>query len=239
MDSNSYGPFATVVALVLAMAATFSAALAAVSGRYESWRPPDEDLPGRLRNAVLVASLGVVVATYVLIQPTNVIIFVCVGAAMGAAAFFLIPKYSSQLGLHVYKQVEVDGAGQEILDENGVVKIRRRVIGGTEDTLKPSAVQALQEQIAEKPGFTVELLLMGTTPPYNAESLWPRSLIVGVRERLGYLLMGILLLSVCSAIILAFCLQVFLSHSRPGFDLKQLDGKQASPKPMNASTKKS
>ena len=211
ISTAEFGPFAIAVALVVATVSAVKAILFSVSGKYKSWRPPDEGLPGRLMVGIVSLAIISAVGSYIYIKPDNVTSSFLIGAICGLASFFLVPQYQKMARLYL---IEIpDGPST-------------RIIVAGKKLLPKAAKVAKNKWITDK-----KQLLAGAEPPYNVNDIWDESDRTDMATRMSYLLMTVLALSVSSAIILAFCLQVFISQKRPDFDLQKLGSPKNSQKP--------
>lgn len=214
---EKYGPFLTIVALAGTAATTFWTLTRIFGTKYEGWRPPDQGLSGRLLTGVLAVSAGALFAAFMLITPSNKIMFLGLGILILVLFAFLIPLYQGQVNVHFYKK---PAETSKDADGNDYVSKWLTIVGGR--SLLPEAEKRKKES-----NVSNQELFSGTDPePYDEDKLWDRADRQGVQMKMSYLLMGLLTCFNAGIILVLFSAQVYITGVRPGFsseDLKKLE----------------
>lgn len=204
MNLSEYGPFANVVALALALVATFSILLLKAFGRLKRWTWLSAGSPPFVvtaaARAVVVALMA---ATYVAISKSNYGWFSGFAVLSGLLTFGTIARFDWLRKIHVVGVPVVGEHGQQLREENVVV--------GVEANMRPEAREALGNARKSKSGLSLRQFMSGygAQRVNDPESIWDRELLAGISSRLMMLLMLAVLFGVMTLFWSAFVIDVF------------------------------
>jgi hypothetical protein len=208
-DLTRFGPFASVVAVALALVATFAVLLLKQFGRISRWTWLSSGAPSFMVTAAARTLAVVLMAvTYVTINKSNYIWFAVVAVVCGLMGFTMIAIFDRERERHVVQVPEVGPDGKQLVGPGTKGAVRSVVIGLEQDIREPART-ALVEARKSNPSLSVIAFMSGFgIRPYDPEALWDHTLLADIRNRLTVRLMWILLLGVMALFIAAFIVEV-------------------------------
>ena len=210
MELNDYGPFATIVAIIFALAATFSVSLLKMLGNVRQWTwltagPP----PFLVTAGARVLAVAVMAVAYVTIDESTYRYFLAATVLTGVVCLLSVVCFDRLRRLYV---VQVP-----IVNENGGEPsgARASVVIGPEDKLLPEAADSLRSARKRYGGVSLPKFMGGYGTPVNDPlALWPSEILA----RIGNQLTVALLIVILSAVVTAFlaALVIVASTRYPG-----------------------
>ena len=204
LNLSEYGPFANVVAVALALVATFSMLLLKTFGRLKRWTwlaagsPPF--IVTAAARAVVVAFMA---ATYVTITKSNYRSFGMLAILSGVVTFAAIARFDWLRKIHVLAVPLVGKNGEHVGEESVVV--------GLESNMRPQARKALVDARKANGALSLRQFMSGygSQRVNDPEAIWDRELLAGISTRLMLLLMSAVLFGVLALFWSAFVIEVF------------------------------
>jgi hypothetical protein len=198
MDMSKYGVFASVVAASAALAATFSLVLAkAIGGRVAKWTwMLNNTPPFMVTVGVRALAVALIALTFLLIDKDNYRYFVGISVIYGALVCVLLAYFNHLRQLHTYRVPKLTEDGQAATDRDGRAVEETLVIGKEED-MNEEAKKAFADARAGR-GLSLTDFLggYGGTRTNNPESVWTRSRLSAISNRMFLCVMGVLLCAV-------------------------------------------
>ena len=209
MDIGKYGPFANIVALALALVATFSVLLLKMLGRVKQWTWLVSGTPPFLVTAAArMLAVALMAVTYVTINKANFLWFGGAAILAGISGFAAVFRFDHLRRLHIRPIPIVGADGRPMMDKKRRA-LEQNVVIGSEDDMRPEAKAALAEARKTKGGLSVLQFMSGygAQRVNDPEALWDSAILVNISSKLTITLMGILLLSVMTLFWAAFTIQ--------------------------------
>ena len=209
MDPSKYGPFADVVALACALAATFSVLLLKTLGTTKQWTWLSGDSPPFLVTAgARILAVALMAVTYVTIDSSNYIWFGGAAVICGLLGFLSIARFDRMRRQHVVEIPLVGKDGRQLVAPSGNPMYEHVVIGLERD-LNPEAKEAFQAAREARGGLSLVQFMggYGASRVNDPEALWDRTLLANVSNRLTVSLMLIVLFAVMAIFLGAFAIE--------------------------------
>jgi hypothetical protein len=208
MDPSQYGPFANVVALAAALVAVFGVLLLKMLGGLKRWAWLAADSPPFLVAAgARVLAVALMAVTYVTINSSNYRWFGVAAVVSGGLGFISVVRFDRLRKLHVAPVPLVGANGEALQDEHGVPLVTNVVIG-TEQQLRSEAAAALAAA-RKRGGISLRKFMSGYGSPVNdPETLWDRTILAGLGNKLTSSLMHVVILAVMTVFLAAFVIDV-------------------------------
>jgi hypothetical protein len=200
---SKYGPFATIVATALALAAVFSALLLRTLGSVKKWAYlADKPPPFLVTAGPRLLALALMATGYLLINKSNYgwsLAGAVVCACLGAAA---IIYFDRQRQLHVLEIPLVAKDGSQLTTDG--VPQTTNVIIGDENTMLPAARKAL-DKACKRGALSLARFMSGYGEGKlnDPEALWDRSLLAKIGSRITIALMSVILFAVLALFLAA------------------------------------
>jgi hypothetical protein len=197
MAVQDFGVFANVMAVALALAASFASLVPRAIGRFDEWSGLTDNPPSILTLApARVAAVVVMAVAYVTIDDDNLWMF---GGIAGLCALFCIAsvfRFDRLRRIHVAPIPLVSATGEQLKDSNGRV-VEKRVIIGTEEKLRPEVAEDLRKARSTHGGVSLRDFMAGYGSTLNdPASLWDDTYLAGVGSRIARWLTAIVLFGV-------------------------------------------
>jgi hypothetical protein len=208
MDPSKYGPFANVVALAGALVTVFSVLLLKMLGGIKRWTWLASDSPPFLVTAgARIFAVALMAATYIAIDGSNYGWFGAAAVVSGILGFRSVVYFDRLRKLYVVPVPLVGPSGDQLLDKRGA-QLFNNVVIGPEEELRPEAAAALKEA-RQRQGVSLRQFMSGYGSPVNdPESLWDRSCLASIANKLTTSLMYVTLLAVMTVFLAAFVIEV-------------------------------
>jgi hypothetical protein len=178
--SPTFGPLASTMLVVAALAAAWSVTLLKVFGRTSKWTWYVDNTPSQfVTTGPKVVAIVLMAGTFLLVNKANFQIFLGVALLFAIAAFSILMRLDRLRRIHVHVVKEaVAGVGGRVL------------VIGTEENMLPAAEQAFASAKAKEPPLTLVEFMSGygVTGLYNPEAIWPRSHLIGIAHHMAMLL---------------------------------------------------
>ena len=210
MHATDYGPFADVVAIALALVATFSMLLLKMLGRMTRWSWLVSGSPPFLVTAgARVFSVALMAVVYITISKANMSWFAGATVISGFLGMAAIIHFDRLRKLHVLQIPLVGDDGQQPRDGKNN-PVWTNVIIGSESNMLPTARQALDTARTKRGGLTIPEFMKGygSQKVNDPEALWDRELLAKLSNALTVALMSIVLLGVMTLYLAAFLIEV-------------------------------
>jgi hypothetical protein len=210
MDLGKYGPFANIVALALALVATFSVLLLKMLGRVKQWTWLVSGTPPFLvTGAARMLAVALMAVTYVTIDKANYLWFGGAAILSGMFGFVAVFRFDRLRRLHIRSIPMVGADGRPMMDKKRR-PLEQNVVIGSEDDMRSEAKAALAKARRTKGGLSVLQFMSGygAQRVNDPEALWDSALLVNIGSKLTITLMCILLLSVMTVFWAAFTIDV-------------------------------
>src|SRR5579872_109943 len=210
MNLTQYGPFANVVALGLALVATFSVLLLKMLGGIARWSWLASGSPPFLVKAgARVVAVALMAVTYVTISRSNYRYFGGAAVLLGLLGFAAIVRFDRLRKLYVWSIPIVGPDGKPLLDKKKQPS-EQNIVHGLESQLRSEARDALAEARKTKGGISVRQFMSGygAQRVNDPEALSDSALLADISSRLTTTLMLTLLLAVMTLFLSAFVIDV-------------------------------
>ena len=178
-------------------------------GRMTRWTWLASGTPSFLVTAgARVLAVGLMAATYVLIDDTNYLWFAAAAVLAGVTGFIAIASFDRLRRIHIASIPMVGSDGGPLTDKFGKA-IYENVVIGEEADMRPDAKEALQSARKSKGGISLVQFMAG----YGAQkvndpgSIWDSTLLAGISSKLTGRLMLITLTAVMAVFWAAFAIQ--------------------------------
>jgi hypothetical protein len=213
MNLIEYGPITSIITIAAALISVFSLLLLKAIGRVTQWTWLIHETPPFLVTAGARAlSIALIALTFVTINKSNFLIFVIAAVIFGIATIALIGVFDRLRRVHVYNVPEVRADGSPAMDK-GKPLIKALIIG-VQDDMNADAKRAFADARRKHGGLSLTDFIKGygATRVNNPESLWSRSQLAQVGNRLTMCLMGILLCAVMTLYLSASSIEIVQRH---------------------------
>jgi hypothetical protein len=210
VDLTRFGPFAEVVAIALALVATFSMLLLKMFGGVARWTWLGTGAPSFLVTAAArILAIALMAVTYVTISKSNYLWFAAVAVVCGLMGFIAIARFDRLRQRHV-RQIPVVGPdGKQLRDRSGK-PVEQSIVVGLEEDIREPAKTALVDERKKDPSLSLLKFMSGFgRNPYDPEGLWDPTLLADIRSNLTLILMSILLFGVMVLFTSAFIIEIF------------------------------
>lgn len=197
MAAQDFGPFANVVAVALALAATFASLVPRAIGRFTEWSGLADNPPSILTLApARVLAVVVMAVAYVTIDGDNLWIFGGIAGLCAVLCMAAVFRFDRLRRIHVLPIPLVGPDGNPLLDSNGRVT-EKRVIIGEEEQLRSEVAEALRRARLQHHGVSLRNFMAGFGSPVNDPSnLWHDTYLARIGSRISRLLTAIVLFGV-------------------------------------------
>jgi hypothetical protein len=197
MNTQDFGPFATIVAVALALVATFAYLAPRMVGRIQDWtwladNPPTflTMVPARIIAVVVMA------VAYVTINDDTYWIFVALAAIAGILGTLNVFRFDHLRRLHIAEIEQVGPDGQSLRDKHGKTVVKRVIIG-SEEQLRSQAAKDLKAARKKRGGVSLLNFMAGYGNPVNNPSnLWDNSILAKIGSQLTRTLTAVVLFAV-------------------------------------------
>lgn len=211
MNTEDYGPFAEVITIAAALAATFSLLGLKAFGRMKQWSWLVDDSPPFLVTAGARALAVVSIAlTFVLISGTNYRLFGGLAFIVAALAAWLIVRFDRLRKVHIYRVPLLNENGTQVRDDDGGL-LHSNLVIGTEKTMRADAKKALAKARENHGAVSLTDFLggYGGSRTNNPEACWSREELASISSNLTMALMGIVLTTVLALYLAASVVHVY------------------------------
>jgi hypothetical protein len=204
MNTDQYGPFASIVGIACALVATFSLLLLKMLGGMKRWSWLAGGSPSFLiTGGARVMSVALMALTYVTITVTNYRWFAVAAVVTAVIAFICLIVFDRLRQTYVVAVPLVGSDGAALLDSRGREQSVSLVIGG-EKNMREEARLAF-EQARRTAGVSLKKFMSGYgSPPNDPSAIWPDSVLAKIGNYLSTLLMCFVLLTVLTLFLAAF-----------------------------------
>jgi hypothetical protein len=209
VDPERYGPFANIVAIALALTATFSVLLLKTFGRARRWTFLIDESPSFIvTGGIRALTIVFMSAAYLLVDPHNYLTFLGVAALFGVIALVLIARFDLQRRVHVISRPLLADDGSQLHQDGR--KVAENIVIGTEGTMRPQAREDFAAAQRNTHGLSLETFLSGygVKDVYETAAVWDRETLASMANRLSLLLMGAFLSGVLALFLAALCVAV-------------------------------
>ena len=209
MDPERYGPFANIVAIALALTATFSVLLLKTFGRARRWTFLIDDTPSFIvTGGIRALTIVFMAAGYLLVDQHNYLAFLGMAALLGVIALVLIARFDLQRRVHVISRPLLADDGSQLHQDGR--KVAENIVIGTEATMRPQAQEDFVAAQRNAHGLSLETFLSGygVKDVYETAAVWDRETLARIANRLSLLLMGAFLSGVLALFVAALCVAV-------------------------------
>lgn len=206
MDLSKYGPFANVVALALALVATFSVLLLKMLGGVTRWTwLASGSVPFLVTAAARMLAVALMAVTYVTINKSNYLWFGAAAIVAAVFGFAAIIRFDRLRKLHVASIPLVGADGKQLVDKRSR-PLEQNVVIGLESDLRKEAKEALANARKTKGGLSLRQFMSGygAQRVNDPEALWDSQLLVKISSTLTTTLMYIVLFAVMTLFWAAF-----------------------------------
>lgn len=210
MDLHRYGPFANVVAIASALAATFSIFLLKTVGTVARWTWLGSGAPSFLVTAAArFLAVALMAITYVTISKSNYLWFGGGAVLYGLVGFIAIIIFERLRQRHVVLIPMVDMGGGPLLDRKNR-PVQQNVVVGLESDIREDVKPLFTDARQRHPGLSVLEFMRGFGGhPNDPDALWDSALLADIRSKLTITLMCVLLFGVMAVFTAAFIVEVF------------------------------
>lgn len=207
---DKYGPFVNIVAIALALIATFSTLLLKMLGNIKQWTWLTSGSPSFLITAgARIVAVVIMAITYVTINKSNYFWFEVVAALIGGFGFWSVVRFDHLRKLHIVPIPLVGKNGQQLVDKNKTPRFENVVIG-LESQLRPEAKTALEKARKQRGGLSLVQFMAGygSNKLNDPEALWNRETLADISNKLTITMMFIVLSAVIALFLAAFVIEV-------------------------------
>ena len=207
---DKYGPLVDIVAIALALVATFSTLLLRILGNIKHWTWLVSGSPSFLVTAGARIVVVVLMAiTYVTINKSNYIWFEIVAALIAVFGFWSVAHFDRMRKRHVVAIPLVGANGQPLVDKNNQPKVENVVVG-LESQMRPEAKTAYDNTRKQRGGLSLVEFMSGygSTKLYDPGALWLSEILADISNKLTVTLMFIVLSAVMALFLAAFVINV-------------------------------
>lgn len=207
---DKYGPFVNVVAIALALVATFSTLLLKMLGNIKQWAWLISGSPSFLVTAgARIVAVVIMAITYVTINNSNYVWFEVVAALIAVFGFWSVVRFDHLRKIHIVPIPLVGKNGKQLVDKNKNPRFENVVIG-LESQLRPEAKAAFNKAIKQRGGLSLVQFMggYGSTKLNDPEALWEREILAAISNKLTTTLMFIVLSAVTALFLAAFVIEI-------------------------------
>ena len=207
---DKYGPFVNIVAIALALVATFSTLLLKMLGNIKQWTWLTSGSPSFLiTTGAKMLALILMAITYVAINDSNCLWFGIGAVLIGSFGFWSVVRFDHLRKLHIVSIPLIGKNGQQLVDNKNNPRFENVVIG-LESQLRPEANTALEEARKQKGGLSLTQFMAGygAQRVNDPEALWDRGILAAISNKLSVILMCIVLSAVMVLFLAAFIVEV-------------------------------
>ena len=207
---EDYGPMVNIVAIALALTATFSTFLLKMLGNVNQWTWLIDGSPSFLVTAgARMIAVVIMALTYVTINDSNYVWFGVAALLIAALGFWAVARFDRLRKIHIVSIPLVGTKGQQLTNKNDELQYQNIVIG-LESQLRPEARTALDKARKKRGGISLVQFMAGygSNKLYDPEALWDRQLLAHISNNLVLALMFIILSAVTTLFLAAFIIEV-------------------------------
>jgi len=211
MDPDTYGPFASLIAIAAALISAFGLLLFKAVGPARRWSWLAGDRHSFIRTAAVRAiTVALIALTFITIDKDNYWLFAGGALGFGLMTFVLISWFDRVRLVHtcVVPDVAIDGTA--VTDRRGR-PIGQSIVIGTEDTMKPAAQKAYRKLA---PISLCKFVSgYGNNQINNPAAIWDLAVLAKIAAKLTMLVTGIMLCGVMALYLAAASIDMHLSKA--------------------------
>lgn len=207
---DKYGPFVNIVAIALALIATFSTLLLKMLGNLKQWTWLISGSPSFLVTAgARIVAVVIMAITYVTINNSNYVWFEVVAALIAGFGFWSVVRFDYLRKIHIVPIPLVGKNGQQLVDRHKKPRFENIVIG-LESQMLPDAKAAFDKARKQRGGLSLVQFMggYGSNKVNDPEALWDREILASISNKLTVTLMCIVLSAVTALFLAAFVIEV-------------------------------
>jgi hypothetical protein len=210
---DKYGVFANVVGIASALIAAFSILLLKMIGRTRNWTWMAADQTSAIMTVgSRLLALGLMAMTYITINTSNYTWFGVGAVLCGVLGLYYLIRFDHMRKIYVVQVPLVGADGQQRKDKKRKLVFKNVVIG-LESNMNPEAKEAFIEARKNIPGLSLVKFMSGYGTPNDPESIWDRSLLANLSNKLTMALIFIALFGVMVLFLASFTIEVFTHKS--------------------------
>lgn len=211
MNTDQYGPFASVIGIACALVATFSMLLIKMLGGMKRWGwLAGGSPPFIVTGGARIVAVALMALTYVTITTANYRWFAGAAVLTGLVGFVCLIWFDRMRQIHVIAIPVVAADGGPLRDARGRGQ-ELHVVVGSEDQMREEARVAF-DRARKKSGVSLPKFMSGYgSSPNDPGAIWDASLLASIRNHLTTLLMCFALLAVLTLFLAAFAID---AHGR-------------------------
>lgn len=208
---TEYGPFASIIAMAAALVAVFALVLLKAVGRVSQWTWLIHDTPSFMVTAgARAVAIGLIGASYVLIDKSNYKWFAGGAVLFGIVCFFLVARFDRLRKTNLCKVPIVANDGTQAIDKGGKPQFEIVAIGGEGD-MNTTARAALTRARQDRGGISLCNFMSGygASKVNDPSAIWDMETLARVSNRMTITLMAILLSAVMALYVTASTIEVY------------------------------